>query len=365
MFVHPVPKRTVLVLVTTAVAVAAGFVPQRADAAVEVSVDSGVLLVKAEGSDLNLVDIRFDGVLYRVWDATPGLSAGDGCLVIDLGRAICLGEIGAATIRGSEGEDVIDLSGVPVPVEGSGGEGDDALNGGALQNTLTGGPGVDGLIGSAEDDRLDGGEGDDLLVGRDGKDVEFGGSEDDILQGGGGSGDTLTGDAGADLLLGGPGDDTLQGDSGADLLAGGSGDDSLSPGAGDDTVVRAGPGDDLQCSVPLDGTTGAAPPCAEMRSAPPPESWPPRDTADTGPTPGAAASPPNAVPMPPGDANYMKVKIRAERRHRITVCILPKDYRLHPLRRYTARTWTKYWTKVRRPRPPPPSWDAHARHGHC
>jgi hypothetical protein len=329
-------------------------VPAPAHAAVQVSVETGALVIQAEGPDPNIVDIRFDGALYQVWDATPGLGAGQGCLATDIGRAICMGEVGAATIRGSDGDDVIDLTGVPIPVEGDGGSGDDALNGGVGQNTLTGGPGIDGLIGSIRDDRLDGGDGDDLLVGRDGKDVEFGGADDDILDGGAGSGDTLAGNAGADLLQGGPGEDVLQGDSGADVLAGGSGQDSLSPGTGDDAVLTGGGGEDtLQCAVPLTDSDAPAPPCAEVRSRRAPGSWPPvQAEAEARKVAEAAGDPTVAVPFPPGNARYVKVRISAGRVHKVRVCIETTSYQTDRLGRYTARTKTKYWRKIRRPRPP-------------
>jgi hypothetical protein len=362
-FVHRVLVGTVLALVATALA-APDPLARRAEAAVEVSVETGVLLVRSDGSDPNVVDIRYKGGLYEVWDATPGLTAGAGCLVTGLGRAICTGQLGSATIRGSDGDDVIDLSGVPVPVEGDGGMGDDALNGGARQNTLTGGPGVDGLIGSVDDDRLDGGDGDDLLMGRDGKDVEFGGAGDDILQGGAGSGDTLAGNAGADLLQGGPGDDFLQGDSGGDVLAGGSGEDSLSPGSGDDTVVTGGGGGDtIQCPVRLDESNGTAAPCTEVAPGRAPDSWPPE--GDGRPNAGAAGLSSSAFPFRPGRARYVKVKISASRQRTVRVCVVPQTYQLHSLRSYTARVATRYWTKVRRPRPPLLAFNTDVRRGRC
>ena len=367
MFVDRVLLRTVLALALTAVAAPDLLVPPSAQAAVQVSVESGALVIQSEGSDPNVVDVRFDGALYQVWDATPGLSAGPGCLATDLGRAICMGEVGAATIRGSDGDDVIDLTGVPIPVEGDGGSGDDALNGGVGQNTLTGGPGVDGLIGSAGDDRLDGGDGDDLLVGRDGKDVAFGGADDDILEGGAGSGDNLTGDTGADLLQGGAGDDVLQGDSGADVLAGGPGEDILSPGSGDDIVLTAGGGGDkLQCAVPISEPDIKAPPCAQVRSRRAPAAWPPvRAEADARDVAVAAGEATIAHPFAPGNARYVKVRIKAGRVHKVRVCIETWNYQTDRLGRYTARTKTKYWRKIRHPRPPKRTFTTDVSRGRC
>lgn len=366
MFVHRVLTRTAVALATMALAALGLVVPAAAHGAVEVSAEKGVLLIRSDGPDLNVVDVRFNGFVYQVWDATPGLTAGAGCLVTDLGRAICTSEVGSASIEGSDGADVIDLSGVPVPVDGDGGAGDDALNGGALRTTLTGGPGIDGLVGSPRDDRLTGGEGDDLLIGRDGEDVEFGGDDNDILEGGAGSGDTLAGNAGDDLLDGGPGDDTLQGDSGADVLVGGLGRDSLMPGSGRDAVFTKDAGDELQCPVRINESDAPPAPCAVLRSGATPDVWPPFASADPRrPTADAAVTGPNAIPYTPGRANYVKVKIRAERERPVKVCIRTRNFQRRLLTPYTARTSTKYWKKIYHPSPPERAFFARARRGAC
>jgi hypothetical protein len=365
--VQPVLMRTVLALATVVSAAPALLVPPRASAAVEVSVESGVLLVNAEGSELNIVDIRFEHSAYQVWSATSGLAVGSNCFVSGFGRAICVGEIGSATIRGSDGEDVINLSGVPVPVDGQGGAGDDALNGGVLRSTLSGGPGVDGLMGSGDDDWLDGGDDDDLLVGRDGQDVEFGGDADDILDGGAGSGDTLTGNAGDDLLNGGPGNDTLQGDSGGDVLVGGRGKDSLTPGAGQDAVFLGSTGrDTVQCPLTVSLVRPLPLSCARVGSGTSPDTWPPPDNADPrAPTPNAALSDANAHVFKPRHARYVEVRIPDSKKRKVHVCIRPYNSVGTALHRYTGRTYTKYWLKVQGPDPPKKASFATAARGSC
>ena len=84
-----------------------------------------------------------------------------------------------------------------------------------------------------------------------------------------------------------------------------------------------------------------APPCAEVRSRRAPESWPPAP-AETHATnaPVTAADATAAIPFTPGNANYVKVKIKASRVRRLHVCIVPTDYLTHRLGRYTERTKT-------------------------
>jgi len=95
--------------------------------------------------------------------------------------------------NGSGDADVMDASGLDLPVTMMGRGGDDKL---------TGGRGDDHLDGGSGDDALDGGRGNDILVGGDG---------DDKLESGEGS----------DLLIGGRGSDKLDGGDGGDLLIAG------------------------------------------------------------------------------------------------------------------------------------------------
>jgi hypothetical protein len=358
------PSRA-LALVVAATAAAGLLDAPMARGSVAVSVEAGAIQVRASGSELNVVDVRYNGLAYIVRDATSAITAGPGCIAFGPDVIVCGGEIGSAVVAGSEGPDVIDLSGIPVPVEADGGAGDDALQGGGVRNTLSGGAGVDQVAGAAGDDLLKGGDDDDLLVGRKGKDVEFGGIGDDILQGGAGSGDTLFGDAGADLLEGGAGVDTLVGAAGDDVLAGGAGVDDLTPGSGDDAVL-SGPTsrDTLNCPSSAGGTGAPPPTCAAIDSGAPPEIWPPT-TAGVTDAIAASSSSKSMWPFEPGRAHYVKVHIEDSRRRPIRVCIRTVTFGGRVLRPYTARTTSRFYPKVFRPRPPRRAAEGVARRGRC
>jgi hypothetical protein len=355
---------TAVALSLAAVAAFGLVVSPTARADVELSVEAGVLRVVATGSDLNVVDVRHNGFAYIVTNQSSATTTGAGCILFVPTVTVCGGEIGSAVVIGAEGPDVIDLSGVPIPVDASGGPGDDGLNGGRMRDTLAGDDGVDQVTGSAGDDSLEGGADDDLLVGRGGKDVEFGGSGDDILQGGAGDGDALFGNSGADLLEGGPGADTLAGESGADVLAGGSGRDDLTPGAGDDAVLSRRSGQDmLNCPRRLDGS-GTDLPCADLQSGAAPEVWPPlTGTGSTTSLPSLASN--SAFPYSPGHARYVKLRIPDTRSRPVIVCIRSRAPSGRRLRAYSARTVTRFWTKVWRPPPPRKAATAGARRGRC
>ena len=133
----------------------------------------------------------------------------------------------------------------------AGGPGDDILQGGFLNDTLSGSRGADILIGRNGDDLLFGGDGNDSLFGGNGEDqlsglngndLLFGGSGNDLLEGGDGN-DSLQGEAGNDRIFGEQGDDLLIGNSGEDRLNGGEGNDRHFGGNDDDLIV-GGLGDD-------------------------------------------------------------------------------------------------------------------------
>jgi RTX calcium-binding nonapeptide repeat (4 copies) len=356
---------TALALSLAAVAASGLVVSPTARADVQLSVEEGVLRVLATGSDLNVVDVRYNGFAYVVRNQSSDTTTGAGCILFVPTVTVCGGEIGSAVVIGAEGPDVIDFSGVPIPVDAKGGPGDDGLSGGRMRDTLAGDDGVDQVTGSAGDDALEGGADDDLLVGRDGKDVEFGGSGDDILQGGAGDGDALFGNSGADLLEGGPGADTLAGASGADVLAGGTGRDDLTPGAGDDAVLSRRSGQDmLNCPRTLDGT-GTDLPCADLQSGAAPEVWPPLTGT------GATTSLPSIIsrsrvkPFVPGNATYVKLRIRDTVSRLVTACIRTRARSGRRLRPYSARTRTRFWLKVGQPPPPRRATTGTVRRGRC
>ena len=206
-----------------------------------------------------------NGVLTLTLDAdTPDVriehlsTNADGSEVVDVQagdwrQLFGVGDDGGVTdlvIRGSAGDDRIDLTGVWSSATITGGEGDD---------TLIGGFGDDTIVGGAGDDRLEGGEGwdtyafaagttlgHDTLVDTNGIDtLDFSASTVgvtvDLLA------DLVVDSADLTLalgsrtvienLVGGAGADTLSGDDGGNVLVGNGGDDTLRGSGGDDLYL--------------------------------------------------------------------------------------------------------------------------------
>ena len=245
-----------------------------------VGYDFGNELAYDGGSgEANSVVVTRSGDTVTFTEKSGSLSAGEGCRAgAAAGTAICGLPPGAETltVRGRDGNDVVDARQAGVALIVDGGDGDDAIAGGARDDTLSGGRGNDAVGGGGGDDRLsdaeagasvdafDGGVGTDTLTyegRRSGVTVDLGnqraggsGETDRVLaienlEGGDGA-DRLVGDggpnhidggAGADRVEGRGGDDVLNGDLG-DRLSGGAGDDRLDPtsrvtcGAGEDRV---------------------------------------------------------------------------------------------------------------------------------
>jgi hypothetical protein len=331
--------------------------PATARASIHVSADEGKLVVRAEGTELNVVDVRRDGPSYRIYDSMSPLIAGPGCLPIALGEVLCVAEVGAVIARGGDGPDVMDFFRVPLPVDGDGGPGDDALRAGAAGGILRGGPGVDELVGGDGEDVLYGERGDDLLDGRAGADTAFGGDDADVVFGAG-SVDVLAGGSGPDLMEGGDGRDLVNGGPGPDALAGGSGTDILSPGAGDDRVFASDDADVLQCPTPIEADSGPTQPCADVVSRHPPNSWPPPSGGSTSTARSSDIAHAVASPVVLRSATYVKVKVPANTWHEIRLCIETRPEVGPHYPRYLARTYTKYWYPVRSPQPRRPSFRA-------
>lgn len=152
--------------------------------------------------------------------------------------------VGAGTIFGTSGDDVIVASGGNDVVFA--GNGNDIVCGEGGNDKLDGGKGSDVLIGDqldsvpfapsngANNDTLLGGPGDDMLAGLGGNDT---------LEGGPGA-DQLIGMGGVDTIAGGPGDDTAFGGPLNDVIAGGPDNDTLFGNFGSDAIT-GGPGDDF------------------------------------------------------------------------------------------------------------------------
>ena len=150
--------------------------------------------------------------------------------------AVSAGDVTSLVVQGSDGDDLIDLSGVGANgfanLEGTtvlGGNGHDTLIGSPCGDVLMGENGHDVLFGNAGNDTLDGGTGNDSLKGHKG---------DDSIVGGAGN-DTIDGGRGNDILVGGSGTDRLFGRHGDDTLTGGLGNDRFNGGTGIDTILES------------------------------------------------------------------------------------------------------------------------------
>ena len=159
-------------------------------------------------------------------------------------------------VEAAAGDDVIDLTGVPIRalVEGRGGN--DVIRGGDAADTLLGSDGNDRLFGNGGDDVLDGGRGADFLSGGAGADrADYSARRDDLLvtlnnradDGGRGERDNVrddvedvTGGSGDDRISGSPANNRLTGGDGNDTLSGGGGKDQLRGQSGNDLLLAAG-----------------------------------------------------------------------------------------------------------------------------
>ncbi len=119
-------------------------------------------------------------------------------------KSIVVGTVG--------GNDIVQSTGINLPMRIQGGDGNDQLTGGSLADEIFGNAGDDSLFGLAGNDVLRGGDGNDQIFG----------------------------DAGNDLLFGDAGNDNLQGDDGSDTLDGGLGTNTLNEGGGLGGIKLAG-----------------------------------------------------------------------------------------------------------------------------
>jgi len=153
-----------------------------------------------------------------------------------------------------QGNDVIKMNGLKVPVYIDAGPGNDTINGGAKNDTLIGDEGNDSIFGQNGNDKLIGGLGADKLRGGAGLsdtadysakandlEITLGSSADDgedgendnvgtdleIVRGGSGDDHISTTSGRAVSFFGGAGNDTLIGGGGADSFNGGIGRDSI------------------------------------------------------------------------------------------------------------------------------------------
>jgi Ca2+-binding RTX toxin-like protein len=164
----------------------------------------------------------------------------------------------AATIVGTEGDDV--LTGTPGPDVMAGLGGADTIRGRDGDDKICGGAGADLLSGGEGVDKVDGGAGaDDLRLGPNPvlwipvpdeppeeccevREWGFGGAGDDVIDAGSGN-DDVGGGEGDDRISAGSGDDTISGDEGDDVMRGGKGGDRFGGGGGNDTAYGDSGGD--------------------------------------------------------------------------------------------------------------------------
>nr|WP_321461311.1 calcium-binding protein [uncultured Cohaesibacter sp.] len=106
------------------------------------------------------------------------------------------------------------------------------LHGEVGADTITGGDGVDLIYGYTGNDTIDGGSGNDTIYGGAGSDIIDGGDGDDILYGGAGN-DTLYAGSGEDELYGGAGNDTFY----VQTVSSDDDDNLIVTGTGNDTII--------------------------------------------------------------------------------------------------------------------------------
>lgn len=136
--------------------------------------------------------------------------------------ATIVGQPGQATVRGTQGPDVIVALEPGVRVDGRGGDdiictdvGDNIVNGGAGNDYVFSGPGNDTVDGGSGDDAIWGGPGDDTLLGGTGNDTVLDEEGNNLISVG----------AGDDWVVAGPGDDRIDGGKDSDFCDGGGGTD--------------------------------------------------------------------------------------------------------------------------------------------
>jgi Ca2+-binding RTX toxin-like protein len=231
----------------------------------------GSVLAEAQMEPANLAELTADGTLILNMGQRANLRAayaspaeineefvvslvGNEIKVVAFGAEQSFPAASVLRIVGDafDGNDSIDLTGVPRPATLTGGTGDDILIAGTVAALLSGNEGTDNLFGGDGDDVLDGGTGDDYLQGNLGGDALYGGGGNDTLEG---DNPDLPEAGGSDSLYGGEGDDQLSGAAGADLLNGGTGTDQLFGGA-DNDVLDGGAGDDYLAGDESDDSVG-------------------------------------------------------------------------------------------------------------
>ncbi|MFC5357198.1 Ig-like domain-containing protein [Azospirillum himalayense] len=238
---------TALVIDTTG---AAGPLTIQLDSVSFAAVIGAATLTGGEGNQVVYGDAGSQSITLGPGDDLLSGGGGNDTVASTLGNDTLYGDDGDDLMNGGDGDDLMD-GGADNDTMG-GGVGNDTMGGGVGNDTMGGGVGSDILIGEGGNDALFGGTGNDILFGGDGNDILFGEDGNDILFGEDGT-DILSLGGGNDLADGGAGDDTLFGEDGDDILSLGAGNDLADGGAGDDTLfgddgndtLFGGAGDDI------------------------------------------------------------------------------------------------------------------------
>lgn len=194
-----------------------------------------------------------DSILGGLGDDTIDADDGNDTVDGEGGADNIIGGDGADDISGSAGDDTIDSGQGADLVDG--GADDDSIQGGFGMDTLMGGLGNDSVRGGSDDDSILGGEGEDSLFGQGGEDTLLGEAGDDSLEGGT-SNDSLVGGDGDDFAVGDLGNDTVAGGDGNDFLLGGGGDDVLNGNDGNDTILGNSGNDTIEGGPGADSMVG-------------------------------------------------------------------------------------------------------------
>lgn len=184
-----------------------------------------------------------DGVLYTGASSNGSTivitSTGGGTQVaVDGDSAEYTDPITEITVFGGEGDDLVTIEDVSVPIVIFGGGGNDVIIGSGAGSQVSPNSQIS-LATSAQLSStsinplaqviIDGGDGDDW--------IDLSGLDVDVWIFGGAGNDVITGGSANDVLIGGAGSDVLIGNGGYDLLIGGVGSDIIIGNAGDDILV--------------------------------------------------------------------------------------------------------------------------------
>ena len=287
-----------------------------------VGVSDGQMKVTTTATGTNVLDVDPEGLAFHVYDSVDAVTAGQGCVSLSPREAVCGGMVMVIRIEGGDGDDLLGLWDVQVPVIARGGAGGDLIetggaaddiDSGAGRDAVDGGEGDDTVLGGAESDRVEGGPGSDVLEGEDGLDVVRGGDGQDRVSGG----------AANDLIDGGAGDDRLTGGEGDNAIDATEGADTVTTGTRTDTVYTAPPSRRrVRCRFTR---LGARIDCARTRARlvvePPPTAWPSSSDASASGRAREAAGGVTVLARWPAHAERFTVTVPAEKTRRVRVCI--------------------------------------------